>query len=58
MQEDAELEDEEKAMVEEFQKAYFVCCCSSGTQDSPEADETLTEKTQGETQPSDKTAAQ
>ncbi|XP_040898479.1 uncharacterized protein KIAA0825 homolog [Toxotes jaculatrix] len=58
MQEGAELEDGEKAMVEELQKAYFVCCCSPGPQDPPEADETLAEQTQGETQPSDKSAAQ
>lgn len=57
MQESAELEDEEKAMVEELQKAYFVCCCSPGPQDPTEADETLTQETQGETQPSDETAA-
>ncbi|XP_040010197.1 uncharacterized protein KIAA0825 homolog isoform X2 [Xiphias gladius] len=49
MQEGAELEDGEKAMVEELQKAYFVCCCSPGPQDPPEADETLAEQTQGET---------
>lgn len=58
MREDAELEDGEKSMVEELQKAYFVCCCSPGLQDPPEADETLAEQTQGETQPSDKSAAQ
>ncbi|KAI4820439.1 hypothetical protein KUCAC02_028416, partial [Chaenocephalus aceratus] len=33
MQKDAELEDGEKCIVEELQKAYFVCCCSPGTQD-------------------------
>ncbi|XP_070690225.1 uncharacterized protein KIAA0825 homolog [Pempheris klunzingeri] len=58
MQEGAELEDGEKSMVEELQKAYFVCCCSPGWQDPPEADETLAEQTQGETQPSDRSAAQ
>lgn len=58
MQEDAELKDGEKFMVEELQKAYFVCCCSPGPQDPPEADETLAEQTQGETQQSDKSAAQ
>nr|XP_046243006.1 uncharacterized protein KIAA0825 homolog isoform X2 [Scatophagus argus] len=58
MQEGAELEDGEKSMVEELQKAYFVCCCSPGPQDPPEADETLAKQTQGETQPPDKTAAQ
>ncbi|XP_063753463.1 uncharacterized protein KIAA0825 homolog isoform X2 [Eleginops maclovinus] len=58
MQKDAELEDGEKCIVEELQKAYFVCCCSPGTQDCPGADETLTEETQGETKQSDKSAAQ
>ncbi|XP_038560256.1 uncharacterized protein KIAA0825 homolog [Micropterus salmoides] len=58
MQEGAELEDGEKSMVEELQKAYFVCCCSPGQQDPPEADETLAEETQGETRPADKSAAQ
>lgn len=58
MQKDAELEDGEKCIVEELQKAYFVCCCSPGTQDCPGADETLAEQTQGETQQSDKNAAQ
>uniref|UniRef100_UPI0037E8A58D uncharacterized protein KIAA0825 homolog n=1 Tax=Semicossyphus pulcher TaxID=241346 RepID=UPI0037E8A58D len=58
MQEDAELENEEKSMMEELQKAYFVCCCSPGLQDPPEADETPGEQTPGDTQPSDETAAQ
>ncbi|XP_041644003.1 uncharacterized protein KIAA0825 homolog [Cheilinus undulatus] len=58
MQEDAELEDEEKSMVEELQKAYFVRCCSPGLQDPPEADEIPAEQTPGETHPSDETAAQ
>uniref|UniRef100_A0A8C9XFQ5 Uncharacterized protein n=1 Tax=Sander lucioperca TaxID=283035 RepID=A0A8C9XFQ5_SANLU len=58
MQENAELEDGEKFMVEELQKAYFVCCCGPGPQDPPEADETLAKQTQGETQQSDKSAAQ
>ena len=58
MQEGAELEDGEKSMVEELQKAYFACCCSPRPQDPPEADETVSERTQGETQPSDKSAAQ
>ncbi|XP_034396586.1 uncharacterized protein KIAA0825 homolog isoform X2 [Cyclopterus lumpus] len=58
MQEDAELEDAEKCVVEELQKAYLVCCCSRESQDPPKADETLAEQTQGETQQSDKTAAQ
>ncbi|KAK9522617.1 hypothetical protein VZT92_019067 [Zoarces viviparus] len=58
MQDDAELEDGEKCMVEELQKAYFVCCCSRGPQDPPKADETPAEQTHGETQQSDKRAAQ
>ncbi|XP_051279687.1 uncharacterized protein KIAA0825 homolog isoform X1 [Dicentrarchus labrax] len=58
MQEEAELEDGEKSMIEELQKAHFVCCCRPGLQDPPEADETVAKQTQGETQPSDKSAAQ
>lgn len=58
MQEGAELEDGEKSMVEELQKAYFVCRCSPRPQDPPEADETLAEQARGETQPSDESAAQ
>ncbi|XP_067376812.1 uncharacterized protein KIAA0825 homolog isoform X1 [Channa argus] len=58
MQEGAELEDGDKAMVEELKKAYFVCCCSLGPKDCPDADETLTEQTREETQPSNKNAAQ
>ncbi|XP_023129482.2 uncharacterized protein KIAA0825 homolog isoform X1 [Amphiprion ocellaris] len=58
MQEGAELEDGEKALVEELQKTFFVCCCSPGPQDPPESDEALPEQTQGETQPSDKSVAQ
>ncbi|KAM4577001.1 uncharacterized protein KIAA0825 homolog isoform 1-T1 [Odontesthes bonariensis] len=59
MQEDAELEDGEKGMVEELQKAFFVCrCCCSGPQEPPGTDETPAKQTQGETQPSDKRAAQ
>lgn len=50
MQEGAELEDEEKAMVEELQKAYFVHDCSLGVQDDPsQADEMLEKETEGET---------
>lgn len=49
MQEGAELEDEDKSMVEELQKAYFVCCCSLGLQDPPETDDTVENKIQGET---------
>lgn len=58
MQEEAELEDGEKSMVEELKKAYFVCCCSPGPRGPPEAEETLAERTHGETQPSDKSAVQ
>lgn len=41
MQEGAELEDEERSMVEELQKAYFGCCCRLVLQDPPDGDETL-----------------
>ncbi|XP_077417736.1 uncharacterized protein KIAA0825 homolog isoform X1 [Vanacampus margaritifer] len=58
MQDDAELEDEEKMMVEELRRAYFVCHCDAGLQEPREADETTAERTQGGPQPSDKTAAQ
>ncbi|KAM6930280.1 uncharacterized protein KIAA0825 homolog [Xenentodon cancila] len=58
MQESAELEDGARAMVEELQKAFYVCCCSEGPQDATGSDETPAKQTQGETQPSDKTAAQ
>lgn len=59
MQEGAELDDGEKAMVEELQKAYLLCCCSSGPHDHSADDETPAEQTQGETQEaSDKNAAQ
>lgn len=49
MQEGAELEDEETSMVEELQKAYFVCCCSLGLQDPPATDDTVENNIQGET---------
>ncbi|XP_007562817.1 uncharacterized protein KIAA0825 homolog isoform X1 [Poecilia formosa] len=58
MQEDAELEDGERAMVEELQKAFFVCCCSAGPQDASGTDETPTNQTQGEAEPCDKSTAQ
>ncbi|XP_061133736.1 uncharacterized protein KIAA0825 homolog isoform X2 [Syngnathus typhle] len=58
MREGAELEDEEKIMVEELQRAYFVCHCDAGLQESREADETTAEGTQGGAQASDKSAAQ
>ncbi|TKS78886.1 hypothetical protein D9C73_012287 [Collichthys lucidus] len=58
MQEEAELEDGEKSMVEELKKAYFVCRCSPGPSGPPEAEETLAERTHGETQASDKSAVQ
>lgn len=47
MQEGAELEDGEKAMLEELKRAYFVCCCSAGPQDPSEAEETLAQQIQG-----------
>lgn len=49
MQEGAELEEEQKSMVEELQKAYFVSCCSPRLQDCPESDETPEKETHGET---------
>ncbi|XP_041856259.1 uncharacterized protein KIAA0825 homolog isoform X2 [Melanotaenia boesemani] len=58
LQEDAVLEDGEKAMVEELQKAFLVCCCCAGPQDPPGTDETPAKQPQGETQPTDKSAAQ
>ncbi|XP_061623214.1 uncharacterized protein KIAA0825 homolog isoform X3 [Phyllopteryx taeniolatus] len=58
MQDGAELEDDERMMVEELQRAYFVCHCDAELQESREADETMVEQTQGDPQPSDKTAAQ
>lgn len=58
MQEGAQLEDEEKSMVEELQKAYFVSCCSLGLQDRPESDETSEKETQGKHNHPDKSAAQ
>ena len=41
MDDGAELEDGEKAMVEELQRAFFVCRCNLGPQDPPDADETV-----------------
>ncbi|KAM7416505.1 hypothetical protein PAMA_018520 [Pampus argenteus] len=58
MQDGAELEDGEKTMVEDLQRVYFVCHCSPGQQDPPEADETVVEQTHGRPQTSDKRAAQ
>lgn len=58
MDDGAELEDGEKAMVEELQRAFFVCHCNPGLQDPPEVDETVAEQTQGGTQTPDKSAAQ
>ncbi|XP_054629788.1 uncharacterized protein KIAA0825 homolog isoform X2 [Dunckerocampus dactyliophorus] len=55
MQDGAELEEDEKTMVEELQRVYFVCHCNAGLQESREADEKMAERTQGG---SDKTAAQ
>lgn len=54
MQEGAELEDEEKTMVEELQNACFVSGSSRGKQeDPPEVDETLKNATQRASEPSD-----
>ncbi|KAM4578924.1 uncharacterized protein KIAA0825 homolog [Fundulus diaphanus] len=58
MQEDAELEDGERAMVEELQKAFFACCCSAGPQGASGTDETPTNQTQGEAHSCDKSTAQ
>lgn len=58
MQENAELEDGEKTMVEELKKAFFICCCNKEARDPLETDETPAKQTQGETQPSDKSATQ
>ncbi|XP_013867974.1 uncharacterized protein KIAA0825 homolog isoform X2 [Austrofundulus limnaeus] len=49
MQENAELEDGEKTMVEELKKAFFVCCCNKEAQGPSETDETPAKQTQGET---------
>lgn len=49
MQEGAELEEEQKSMVEELQTAYFVSRCSPRLQHCPESDETPAKETQGET---------
>lgn len=40
MQEGAELDEEQKSMVEELQKAYFVSRCSPRLRRCPESDET------------------
>lgn len=58
MQENAELEDEEKTMVEGLKKAFFVCSCNKEAQDPSETDETPAKQTQGETQASDKSTSQ
>ncbi|XP_030593401.1 uncharacterized protein KIAA0825 homolog [Archocentrus centrarchus] len=58
MQEGAQLEDGEKAMVEELEKAFCVCCCAPGPQNPPETDETPAAQAQRETEPSDKGVAQ
>lgn len=52
MQEGAQLEDGEKAMVEELEKAFLGCCCTPEPQNPPEADETPRKQAQGKTQPS------
>lgn len=49
MQKGAELEEEEKSMVEELQKAYFVSGCSPRLQHCPESDEPPEKDPQRET---------
>lgn len=49
MRDNAELEDDERAMVGELQKVHFVYNSSLRQQYPPEADERLAEETQGET---------
>lgn len=49
MQDGAELEEEQKYMVEELQKTYCVNCCIPRLQDCPESDDTPEKETQGET---------
>uniref|UniRef100_A0A672JNC3 Uncharacterized protein n=2 Tax=Salarias fasciatus TaxID=181472 RepID=A0A672JNC3_SALFA len=58
MADDAELEDGEKAIVEELQTAFFSCCCTLEPQDPPEAEEAEADPAQTETQPSNETVAQ
>uniref|UniRef100_A0A8C6WXP7 KIAA0825 n=2 Tax=Neogobius melanostomus TaxID=47308 RepID=A0A8C6WXP7_9GOBI len=54
MREDAELDDDEKAMVADLQKVYFVYNRNSGQQDVCEAVQGLGKETQGEALPVDK----
>ncbi|XP_068594737.1 uncharacterized protein KIAA0825 homolog [Brachionichthys hirsutus] len=49
MQNGAEVDDGDQAMVEGLRRAHLVCCCSPGPQDPLEADETQANPTQGET---------
>lgn len=49
MQKGAELEGEQKSMVEELKEAYFVSRCSPRLQHCPESDETSEKDTQGGT---------
>lgn len=57
MQDGAELEDEEKAIVEELQNACFVSVSAREVQeDPPEVNDTLKNETQKETKPPEETA--
>ncbi|XP_038125801.1 uncharacterized protein KIAA0825 homolog isoform X1 [Cyprinodon tularosa] len=58
MQEDAELEDAEREMVEELQKSFFVCCCSKGPKNASGTDDTPTNPTHGEAQSCNKSTVQ
>ncbi|KAK7933121.1 hypothetical protein WMY93_004017 [Mugilogobius chulae] len=54
MQDDAELDDEERAMVEDLRRVYFVYNSKSRQQDLSEAVKEQEEETQGEAFPVDK----
>lgn len=57
MQDGAELDTEEKAMVEELQNACFASGSAREVQeDPPEVNDTLKNEVQKETKPSDETA--
>ncbi|KAK7933136.1 hypothetical protein WMY93_004032 [Mugilogobius chulae] len=58
MQDDAELDDEERAMVEDLRRVYFVYNSKSRQQDLSEAVKEQEEETQGEAFPVDKSPVQ
>ncbi|XP_072288852.1 uncharacterized protein KIAA0825 homolog [Eucyclogobius newberryi] len=58
MRDDAELDDEERTMVEDLRRVYFVYNSNSEQQDLSEAVEEKGEETQGEAFPVDKSTAQ